>query len=490
MPTLDNWITAHSVHAPEAMALRFEQQSWTYAELDADINACTQALRSHGITQGTRVAWIGQNHPQCLVALFACARIGAMLVPLNWRLSAAEMQYVLDDATPTLLLCDNQLAERTQELNHAASVINVEQCAWLDEIGHCEPTETVHASEADPLLIVYTSGTTGRPKGAVLTQHALNVNADNSVHMHSLTAQDHVLSVLPLFHVGGLNILTTPALRVGACVTLHRRFDPGDTVQALAQSKPTLCVLVPATIHAVAQHPEWPSTPLDSLRMLTTGSSIVAQETLDLFENRGVPVVQVYGCTETCPIAAYHLPDKTRLVPGSTGRAAAHTQILIDLDGQPAPTGHSGEIVVIGEHTFEGYWNNPEASQAARAHGGFATGDMGYLDTIGNLFVQDRARDLIISGGENVYPAEIERVLRTVEGVVDVAVTRADDPTWGQVPVAWLIIDTAQYDQRNAEAALKRELARFKHPRDWHTVDEFPRNALGKVQKFKLTDNR
>gem|GEM_PF-4140629 len=205
-------------------------------------------------------------------------------------------------------------------------------------------------------------------------------------------------------------------------------------------------MLVPATIHAVAADPTFDETPLQSLRMLTTGSSIVAAETLDVFESRGIPVVQVYGCTETGPVSAYQQPDGSRLIPGSTGRAAKHSRILIDDQGALAPTGTSGEIIVVGDHTLIGYWNNPDASHAVQRHGGFATGDIGYLDADGNLF------------------------------------------EWGQVPVAWLIVDNNRYDPAAAKEALDRELARFKHPRDWHLVDEFPRNALGKVQKFRLRD--
>ena len=490
MRTLDTWISDHARDTPDAPALLFDAALWTYADFNTEIDACAECFLTHGIRHGDRIAWIGQNHAQCLVALFACARLGALLVPLNWRLSAAEMQFVIDDATPSLLLCDDALSGGAAELTPPSTetaTINVDRTPWRDAHG-AMPTVAQPASAADALLIVYTSGTTGRPKGAVLTQHALTVNAHNSVHMHGLGASDHVLSVLPLFHVGGLNILTTPAFFVGASVELHRRFEPSATLQSFATGEPTLCVLVPATIHAVAADPAFDETPLQSLRMLTTGSSIVAAETLDVFESRGIPVVQVYGCTETGPVSAYQQPDGSRLIPGSTGRAAKHSRILIDDQGALAPTGTSGEIIVVGDHTLIGYWNNTDASHAVQRHGGFATGDIGYLDADGNLFVQDRARDLIISGGENVYPAEIERVLRAVDGVVDVAVTGAEDSKWGQVPVAWLIVDNNRYDPAAAKEALDRELARFKHPRDWHLVDEFPRNALGKVQKFKLRD--
>ncbi|MEM9604491.1 MAG: AMP-binding protein [Pseudomonadota bacterium] len=489
MATLDTWIDAHARHTPDATAIRFEGERWSYSALADQVARCATTLARLEVGAGDRIVWLGQNHPQLLTLLFAAARLGAVLSPINWRLSTAEMQHVIDDATPRVLFADAAMAGGADTLIAANPTLtrwDVETTAWDDTTGtpHTAAPVDPHA----PLLLVYTSGTTGLPKGAMLSQHALQVNAWNAVHMHGMSAADRVLSVLPMFHVGGLNIQTTPALYCGAEVLLHRRFEPAATLGALADDRPSLCVLVPATIQALAGQPNWQVTPVDSLRMLTTGSSIVPLETLAVFEDRGVPVVQVYGCTETGPVSAYQTLNHRNHASGTTGRAALHSALrIVDRDGAPCPPGTSGEIVVLGEHILSGYWNNPEASTDALRHGGFATGDVGYLDADGDLHVQDRARDLIISGGENVYPAEVERVLRTVPGVRDVAVTAVPDDTWGQVPAAWLIVDAATYSEDTARAQLHASLARFKHPRDWHVVADFPRNALGKVQKFALT---
>lgn len=490
MATIDRWITSHARHSPGGTAICFESESWSYAALATQVARCANTLRRLGIGNGERIVWLGQNHPQLIALLFACARVGAILCPLNWRLSQAEMQLVIDDASPSLLIVDGTMTDHADALcatNAQLMRRDIERETW-DESVDSAPGEPGTVAASSPLLLVYTSGTTGLPKGALLSQHALLVNTLNAIHMHSLTRSDRVLSVLPMFHVGGLNILTTPALYVGASVVVHRRFDPAATLAALARDRPSLCVLVPATIHALARQPDWSTADVSSLRMLTTGSSIVPLATLALFEERGVPVAQVYGCTETCPVAAYQTLDEHDHSGGATGRAALHSEIaIVDADGNTCPAGTSGEIVVHGEHILSGYWNNDDATRDAARHGGFATGDIGYLDATGNLHVQDRARELIISGGENIYPAEVERVLRDVPGVIEVAVTAVADDTWGQVPAAWLQVDSAVYSEAEARRELDVALARFKHPRDWHIVDEFPRSALGKIQKFALT---
>jgi fatty-acyl-CoA synthase len=337
-------------------------------------------------------------------------------------------------------------------------------------------------------LIVYTSGTTGRPKGAVLRQEALLWNAAMSQHMHGLTTEDHVLTVLPFFHVGGLNIQTTPALHLGATVTIHRRFAPDSALAAISHDRPTLTVLVPATIQAITDHPNWATTDLSSLRAISTGSTIVPQFLIDRFIARGVPVLQVYGSTETCPIAIYTQLGGDLSRGGSTGLPGLYCEAkLVDDTGNELPPEMPGEIVVRGPNVFCEYWSNEEATREALHDGWYRTGDIGRRDADGYFWVHDRKKNLIISGGENIYPAEVERVLTEHPDVSECGVIGRRDPRWDEVPIAYVIRRSGcSVDAEGLKAHVQTQLARFKVPRDIVFVDDLPRTALGKVQHYML----
>jgi fatty-acyl-CoA synthase len=341
-----------------------------------------------------------------------------------------------------------------------------------------------------PLLIVYTSGTTGHPKGAVLRQDALAWNAVMSQHMHDMTARDHVLTVLPLFHVGGLNIQTAPALQLGATVTLLARFAADATLDAIAQHRPTLTVLVPATIQAVIEHPRWEMTDLKSLRAVTTGSTQVPQRLVDAFAKRSVPVLQVYGSTETCPIAVYTRLSGDWRRQGSTGLPGLVCDArVVDDAGNEVPAGTAGEVAVRGPNVLSEYWGNPNATAQALCDGWYLSGDIGVRDADGHFFIQDRKKNLIISGGENIYSAEVERVLGQHPAIADAAVIGRPDAKWQEVPVAYVVARPgATPDPVELEHYCLAELARYKVPREYVFVDSLPRNAMGKVQHFRLKE--
>jgi len=343
-----------------------------------------------------------------------------------------------------------------------------------------------HVDLTSPLLLVYTSGTTGRPKGAVLRQEALLFNAVMSQHMHDLTAADRVLTVLPLFHVGGLNILTTPALQIGASIMLHARFAPDTTLNALAAERPTLVVLVPATIQALIEHPLWAGTKLASLRAVTTGSTQVPQNLIDALTVRGVPVLQVYGSTETAPIAIYTRIGGDLARQGSTGLPGLCCEArVVDETGREVPPGTPGEVVVRGPNVFFEYWGNAAATSEALREGWYYSGDVGTRDADGYFTIIDRKKNMIISGGENIYAAEVERVLHEHPAVAEAAVIGRSDPKWQEVPVAYVVRKGAV----SADEIMRHvgaQLARFKVPREVIFLDALPRNALGKVQHFLL----
>jgi len=430
---------------PGKTALQFEGRSWTYGDFWKGIQTQTQALE---IGKGDRVGYLGTNHPDMLVLLFALARLGGILVPLNWRLTEAERREILADCSPKLLFEKSVFGVKTDQM----------------PAGRYE----------DDLLIVYTSGTTGRPKGAVLAQSALLWNAFNSIHAHDLRQDDHVLTALPMFHVGGLNIQTLPALLAGATVTLHARFDPGLWLADVARRRPTLSLLVPAAMRAVVSHPDWPKADLSSLRLLSTGSMVVPDSLIRAFHERGVAVGQIYGCTETAPIATALLREDAGRKVGSAGRPALHCEVKLE----------DGEILVRGPNVMRGYW--PDFS-GLDAQGWFHTGDLARVDEDGCYWITGRSKDVIISGGENIHPAELENVLADCPAIAEAAVVGIADDKWGEAACACVVRKEGNVlDERQILALFENRLARYKHPRRVVFLDALPKNALGKVQKAEL----
>jgi fatty-acyl-CoA synthase len=496
---LSDLIARNAAFTPGKPAIIFEGEALSYSALDARIARAAGALKNQlGISRGDRIAILSLNRPDYLVLLYACARLGALLVPLNWRSAIAEQMFIMSDAAVKVLFVEREFADVLPQLANSSVgtyVVGLDfaappQAHTFESLleGGCTDSRNPHVGTSAPLLIVYTSGTTGRPKGAVLRQDALLWNGVMSQHMHDLSSRDHVLTVLPFFHVGGLNIQTTPALHVGATVTIHPRFAPQPTLEAIARERPTLTVLVPATMQALINDPGWVSADLSSLKAVTTGSTIVPSAVIAPFEQRGVPVLQVYGSTETCPIAIYTRIGGDRSRPGSTGLPGLCCEAaIIDESGCELPPGSPGEIVVRGPNVFFEYWNNEAATREALQDGWYRTGDIGVRDADGYFYVRDRKKNMIISGGENIYSAEVERVLLEHPAVMDAGVIGRPDPRWDEVPVAYVVrrphcVVHAEELQTHVFA----QLARFKVPRDIVFVDDLPRTALGKVQHFKL----
>ena len=493
MNDLSFWVEKNAAFAPSKTAIRFEGEDIGYARLAAMVRGHARALKTvHGVERGDRVAFLGFNSPSMLALFFACARIGALFSPLNWRLAAPELAYILGDSTPRVLVADAGCADLACAAAAgcpATAVIPADRIACGAETAAGEDRDA-QAGPETPCLLVYTSGTTGRPKGAVLDQRAIQVNALNCIHYAGLTGADRVLTVLPMFHVGGLNILTSPAFYVGGTVVLHRRFDAGATLRAIVEDRPTQLVLVPATIQAVIDLPGWAEADLSSLRLLTTGSSIVPLHLIDAVHARGIPVCQTYGLTETAPVSIYQKRGDGLRKPRSTGKCGLHCEVKIaDDSGEEVPVGVSGEILIRGGNVLREYWNNEEETRRALRGGWFHTGDVGYRDAESDVFVNDRKTDIVISGGENIYPAEIEQLVHRMEDVADVAVVGREDARWGEVPVAVIVpAPGAAIAAPDFLARFEGRLARFKHPKAVLFVDALPRNAMGKTRKHELRE--
>lgn len=497
---ISKWISANAQFVPGKVAIYFEGKELTYSDLEAEIDRAARMLSgSLGVKHGDRVSLLSSNTPEYLISLFACARIGAILNPLNWRLAIPELSYIVQNAESSVLLVEEAYADFATHLRTEMPSCHLVGLDFSPVRGEhwqqlmsavSESSPDSSGSLDDTLLLVYTSGTTGHPKGAMLSQSSLFWNAIQSQHMHDLTSSDVILTCLPLFHVGGLNNQTTPALHVGASVVLHRGFNPNDALAAISaqdqsQPAPTLSCYVPATQQALISSPLWKETDFSNLRLICTGSMLVPRHLSDKFRAVGVTVVEMYGCTETGPISVYHRPDSDFDRLGSTGLPGIHCEILIvDADGQPLPPHAEGEVLLRGPHIMQGYWRNPEATRGALTDGWFRTGDIGHQDEDGYVYIKDRKKNMIISGGENIYAAEVERVLSQHPAVIECALIGLSDEKWGERPEMVVVGDPSS--EADLRSFMEGKLARFKLPRAYHFVDELPKSALGKVQHFKL----
>lgn len=495
------WIAWWADRTPQKVALRFKGVETSYRDLAVDIDRAASVLQQLGVMKGHRVAWLGFNSPEFLSTFFACARIGAVIVPMNFRLAPREHLYMIRNAGAKILFFDPRLGETADLVS--GELKNCRLITTTDD-GHEKANGSLPSlkreSDGDvsgdlvhpknPLLIVYTSGTTGRPKGAVLTQTAVHWNGLNSQLMHDLHRDDHVLTTLPFFHVGGLNIQTTPALQVGATVTVIESFHAGEFLSLVENDKPTLSVLVPTQMQAIAEHHRWHGADLSSLRCLTTGSTMVQTPLLNIWHDHGIPVIQIYGCTESGPIAIHQVMESAHRTAGSVGRPAMYCDVrIVDHDEREVADGEAGEILLRGPNTMKEYWQDPDATLATLDGDWLRTGDIGMRDEHGNYFVVDRKKRMIISGGENIYPSELERILLEHPAIVDVAVVGMPHDKWGEVPVVGYVFTGKDAPDADMLANLfEGRLGHMKHPRHYVRFDEFPKNAMGKVVLSDLRD--
>ncbi len=423
-------------------------------------DAAEAHLRRDGVAAGHIVAWLGHNSWDMLATLVACHRLGAVLMPLNWRLAAPELVAQMRHAGAGHLMGTPELQALAEELLQTGA-----------------PTRTAaEGVRPGDLLLVYTSGTTGAPKGALHTAAGMQANAVAAIAVMGLRADDRVLAVLPLFHVGGLCIQTLPALALGARLSLQPRFEPGAWFDAVEQWRPTTTLLVPAVMQVLVAHPRWATADLGSLRVVYAGSQIVPRRLIEAFHARGVPVAQVYGSTETGPVSLALRPEEALSHVGRVGRPAPGVQCRLAPDG---------EVLLKAPNLMRGYHRN--AFSGLDEQGWFHTGDLAVQHADGAYEIVGRSKDLIISGGENVHPAEIEELAAGVPGVAECAVVGVPDPRWGEVPLLVVVpAPGAAPDEAALRAAWEGRIARFKWPRRIVYADSLPKTALGKVQREVL----
>jgi fatty-acyl-CoA synthase len=503
-----SWLESHAERRPQSEALVDAWRRLDYDALASRVARCAGALDAEGVRPGDRVAILMGNHSPYLETVFAAARLGAIAVPVNVRWSPREIATLLDDCTPTVVVHD---AERADVLERATSAAGHAPALRVEAGPDDAPYEAALAaarphrgpepvSPDDPMILMYTSGTTGTPKGALLPHRKTLYNAKNAERFFAMTPDDRVLVVIPLFHSFGLAILSLPTLHVGGALVLQARFDPAAVWRAVERERIRFFGAVPTMYRHLYEeleaHPPGHYA-LSSLRFLFTAGAAIPVELILAYERRGLVLKQGFGQTETSILTCLDAADAVRKA-GSVGRPVHHGEVRVvsqqGIDGPPetwrdVAVGETGEIVVRGPITMLGYWGRPEATAETLRGEWLRTGDLASVDDEGFLTLVGRARDLYISGGENVYPAEVEAVLETHPAIRELAVVGVPDERWGEVGRAYVVLAPGAVLDPEAIVAWARErLASFKLPKSFVAVKELPRTASGKVQKWRLDE--
>ena len=486
---IGSWPRRRARKTPGRIAVVHGDDTQTYRELDETVTRFARALRARGIGRGDRVAYLGPNHPAFLHALFATCAVGAVFVPLNTRLAASELAYMLNDSGARLLLHDPRCAQ-TAVQEGAGIAVAVDDLAD-DRADDCadDRADEVMAAD-DPGMIMYTSGTTGHPKGAVLSHANITWNSLNVLVDTDLASDEITLVTAPLFHTAALNMTCLPTLLKGGRVVIEPGFE-AERMLDLIESQGVTCLFgVPTMFAAVAESPRWESADLSSVRILMCGGSPVPKALIDTYLRRGLSFIQGYGMTEASPGTLLLDREMSAVKAGSAGVPHFFTDVRLvrsDPTGE-ADVGEPGEILVHGPHVMRGYYGLPDATADALLAGGwFRSGDVGVRDEDGYVSIVDRVKDMIISGGENVYPAEVENALYDHPDVAECAVIGMPDARWGEVGKAVVVLRTgASTDPQGLLDHLASRLAKYKVPKAVEFRTALPRTASGKIRKSAL----
>lgn len=485
---------------PERTALIFEEQTLTYADMNDRVRRQAALFKANGVCVGDRVGFLGFNQPAFLETLFAANTLGAIFVPLNFRLTAEELTFIINDAGLHSLVCDDALQPVVDPVKnklccHEFYSAESEFQHWrplLKQREEMEPiTDWVSMGQHDVSVIMYTSGTTGLPKGAMLTHGNILWNNINAHFAFGASRDDVILTVAPLFHIGGLNVSTIHSFTLGSTLVLMRNFEPGAVLKAFNDYGITHMFGAPAMFLFMSQHDDFDNTNFDQVETFICGAAPPPESLLTLYAERGVNFCQGYGLTETAPFSSFLTPEWALKKLGSAGQPPMFSDIrIVDADNQVLANDERGEICIKGPNIMKGYWNRPEATaEAIDSQGWFHSGDIGYLDEDGFLFICDRLKDMVISGGENVYPAEVESVLYKHESISEVAVIGLPDEKWGEAVTAVAALHKGQeLTLEQLREFSQSQLAKYKLPLRLHIVDELPRNPAGKVLKFVLKE--
>jgi fatty-acyl-CoA synthase len=467
--TLGRWLADRARTTPERVAIDYHDRELDYRELDRAATRFASSFAERGLQRGDRVATLTGNTPEHVAIFFACARLGLILAPLSWRLTAPELAYQLEDSEPALFLAEAEYAELAEATGHAFEPLSIPDADGA-------PQDV--AQDDDPLLLVYTSGTTGKPKGALLT-HAncfwTNIGFDVAT---GISGDDVVLQVLPQFHCGGWNVQALLSWWKGARVVLERTFEPDRCLELIESKRVTTTMGVPANYLFMSQSPRFATADLSTLRRAVVGGAAMPVALLETWRERGVEIVQGYGLTEAAPNVLCLPPEDAVRKAGYAGKPYPQVEVALS---------DENELLVRGPNVFAGYWRNPEATEQTMVDGWLRTGDLAERDDEGYYRISGRLKEMYISGGENVYPAEVEDALLSLDGVADAAVLGVPDDRWGEVGVAFVVREPgATLSGDDVLDACRTRLARFKVPASVRFLDELPRSGMNKVLKDEL----
>jgi len=492
------FLEKRALREPEKVALWYEGRELTFREWSDRATRAAGAFHELGVRKGDRVGLLMTNSPELLECFFGLARLGAIVVPLNWRLAPPELSYIAGAAGLGTLVYDGAFAATVDAVRGELPVQTyvavgeppAGDLAYEELLAGAPAAPAAAGAGDDPLLIMFTSGTTGRPKGAVLTHDNLFFESCSVAFSLDWRADERMLVAMPLFHIGAL-ILVVIGVHVGSGAVLMREFDPARFLELVPELRVTSFLAVAAMLGAMLQLPAFGETDLSSLRWVLCGAAPVPVPLIRAWAERSVAIQQVYGLTECAGGAALLGPERALEKAGSTGLPLFHASIrVVDEEGRDAPTGQPGEVLVRAPHVMSGYWNDPDATAATLRGGWLHTGDLGTLDDEGYLTIVERTKDLVISGGENIYPAEVESVLASLPQLAEAAVIGVPDPDWGEaVCVVARLREGESLTLEEVAAHCAGKLGRYKIPRKLVlTEDPLPRTPAGKVLKRVLRE--
>lgn len=503
MVNIGDWIKKWSSLQPHKRALIFEDHPFTYQELNLRINQLCHLFLQLGIHKGDRISILLYNCHQYFEIFFALSKIGAILVPLNWRLAEPELEFIIRDSGSRMLIFDNEFVDRVASLR---SIINLSDGDYLCLGSSCPdwaneyeksllgcpvepPHQVVPVGDEDPHILMYTSGTTGIPKGAILSHRKTFFNALNADIFYNLTSKDIMIVSRPLFHSGGLLVEAAPVLYKGGTLILKKRFRPNEILETIQKYRVTLLEL-PATVYQfILMECDLSQYDLSSVRYYFTGGERIPKAMLKEYYRKGIIISQIFGQTEASTIT-FLSPEDAILKIGSVGLPVFHGEVrIVDKNGKEVSPGEIGEIIIKGPTLMSGYWNRPDLTAETIREGWLYTGDLARTDEEGYIYIVDRERDMYISGGENVYPAEIEKALHTHPKIFDVGIIGVPDEKWGEVGKAFIVLKSGE-TMGNGEVSefLKGKVAKYKIPKYIEFVKELPKTASGKIQKFVLKE--
>ncbi len=502
IPGIGSWLTKRAILTPDKEAVVDGEKRLTYRQLNGRVNRLANALQGLGLKSGDRLSILSTNCVEYVETIMAAAKLGVLLVPLNWRLTPAELTFILKDSGAETLIFHPNPRDTAESLKVQAGLKRLIVLGdkekgeaevyerLLESVSDEEPNPDKSPDMDTPHIIMYTAGTTGQPKGAVLTQGTAFWNVVNLTVSMGFTCQDRNLSVLPMFHIGGIGLFTLPMLYMGGTVVIQRTFEPAQTLELLESEGITLFFGVAAVFLFLIQHPRFKKEAFEQVRVVMSGGAPLPVSLVHQYQEAGIVLQQGFGMSEAAPSIATLEKELAVKKAGSIGKALMHVEARVVNDEMAdMPVDQVGELVIRGPNLMQGYWNRPEATKEAFSGGWFHTGDLARMDGDGDLYIVERKKDMFISGGENVYPAEVENAIYELPRVSEVAVIGVKDEKWGEVGRAIVVLKEGQEMTREKILDhLKGRLAKYKIPKDVVFTGPLPRNAAGKVLKKVLRE--